>query len=251
MHAASGRVLVVPAAGRGSRLQTALPKALVPVAGRPMLDWIVRLYRPYVDRLVVVAHPSFVRQVEQWAVGHGEIDVVQQPEPTGMLDAILCASAVISRVQPDWVWITWCDQIGVLADTLERLGSETAVPGRALVLPTVAQQDPYIHLARDAHGRITRVLHRREGDEVPPMGESDMGVFAMTRTAFDADLTRYAREAQVGHATGERNFLPFIPWLAARAEVATFPCTDPMEALGVNTPEDLQKMERWLRERGR
>src|SRR6185503_16051997 len=52
------RVLVVPAAGRGSRLGGSVPKALVEVAGRPMLAWLLSLYRPWIAGLVVVAHPS-------------------------------------------------------------------------------------------------------------------------------------------------------------------------------------------------
>jgi hypothetical protein len=31
--------------------------------------------------------------------------------------------------------------------------------------------------------------------------------------------------------------------------VTTIPCTDPREAIGINTPEELQHLERWLRER--
>ena len=83
---------------------------------------------------------------------------------------------------------------------------------------------------------------------MPTDGESDMGLFALTRDVFENDLQRYSRHAAIGGGTGERNFLPFIPWFASRARVATFPCTDPMEALGVNTPEDLRIMEAWLRE---
>lgn len=243
------RLLIVPAAGRGSRLGLPTPKALVSVNGQPMLDRLVDLYRGYVDRIVVVSHPSFSADVAARVPEHA--DVVEQPAPTGMLDAILLASPIVSRVAPDWVWITWCDQIGVMPATLQRLGDDTAVAGRAMVFPTVRQQNPYIHLQRDSAGRIVRVLHRREGDPMPAEGESDMGLFALTRDAFDNDLRQYSRDAVVGGATGERNFLPFIPWLAQRASVTTFPCTDPMEALGVNTPEDLRIMEAWLRERRR
>lgn len=245
------RLLIVPAAGRGSRLGLGGPKAFVPVAGVPMLDRLVELYARHVDRFVVVVHPSFAEDAKRWAEGIRRVDLVRQADPTGMLDAILCAAPVVTRLRPDWVWITWCDQVGVLPDTLKRLETETAHAGRALVLPTVRQQNPYIHLARDPSGRITRVLHRREGDEMPQEGESDMGVFALTRSAFEDGLTQFAREAHTGGRTGERNFLPFIPWLSARGDVATFPCTDPMEALGVNTPEDLRTMEAWLRERPR
>ena len=245
------RLLIVPAAGRGSRLGLPVPKAFLPVAGRPMLDWIANLYRSRVDRIVVVAHPSFARDTEQWGASAGTVDVVQQAEPTGMLDAILCASSVVARHQPEWVWITWCDQIGVLPETIDRLERETSIAGRALVMPTVRQETPYIHFARDREGRITHVLHRREGDDMPDVGESDMGLFALTGSTFNRDLSRYAREANASAGTGERNFLPFIPWLATHATIATFPPVNPLEARGVNTPEDLRAMEGWLRERVR
>jgi NDP-sugar pyrophosphorylase family protein len=219
------------------------------VGGRPMLDWLDDIYRAHVDRFVVVAHPSFADEIRRWGRREGNVDVVEQPSPTGMLDAILLASPVVSQTAPEWIWITWCDQIGVLPATVERLDQETA-SGRAMVLPTVLRPDPYIHLQRDVDGHIVRVLHRREGDSMPPEGESDMGLFALSRDAFEHDLAQYSREAAIGDGTGERNFLPFIPWLSSRATVATFPSTDPMEALGVNTPEDLRTMEAWLRTRG-
>ena len=84
---------------------------------------------------------------------------------------------------------------------------------------------------------------------MPEAGESDMGLFAMTRGVYERDLPEYAHGVAPGRATGERNFVPFIPWMAARGRVVTFPCTDEQEAVGVNTPEELQLMERWLRSR--
>ncbi len=59
----------------------------------------------------------------------------------------------------------------------------------------------------------------------------------------------FAAAPGTGTATGERNFLPFIPWASARGGVVTFPCTDPSEAIGVNTPDDLEVVERTLRQR--
>ena len=138
----------------------------------------------------------------------------------------------------------------VLPATVERLAAATdeqAPP--SMVFPTVRRAHPYIHFVRDPGGRITRVLHRREGDAMPDEGESDMGLFAVSRAAFVRDLHEYASSVEPGRATGERNFLPFIPWLASRAPVVTFPCTDPMEAVGINTPEELEQVERWLRRR--
>jgi NDP-sugar pyrophosphorylase family protein len=125
------------------------------------------------------------------------------------------------------------------------------VPMPALALPTVRKEHPYIHFERDAAGRISRLLQKREGDVMPDKGESDMGVFALSAEAFDRDLESYARDVVRGRETGERNFVPFVPWIASRATVVTVACTDPREAIGINTPEDLAAVEHWLRSGGR
>ena len=73
-----------------------------------------------------------------------------------------------------------------------------------------------------------------------------MGLFAMSAAVFADDLPRFAREVEPGRATRERNFLPFIRWLARTHPIDTFPCEDPMEAVGVNTPEELKLIEQYL-----
>jgi bifunctional N-acetylglucosamine-1-phosphate-uridyltransferase/glucosamine-1-phosphate-acetyltransferase GlmU-like protein len=235
------RVLIVPAAGAGSRLGGDVPKILVPVAGRRMIDHLVALYRPFAGTIVVVAHPSFSDRLR------GAFDVVEQRERTGMLDAVLLAADAVARTRPDEVWITWGDQVGVLPATVERLAAAMRDPAHpAAALPTVRRPDPYIHFDRDATGKLSGLRQRREGDTMPPLGESDMGLFALTHDAYERRLPEFASGVAPGRGTGERNFVPFIPWLAVRETVATFPCTDEREAIGVNTPEELRFMEDWI-----
>jgi bifunctional N-acetylglucosamine-1-phosphate-uridyltransferase/glucosamine-1-phosphate-acetyltransferase GlmU-like protein len=243
-------LLVIPAAGRGSRLGSDTPKPLVRVAGRTMLDRIADLYTPFVGAIAVIAHPSFAGEIRAWGRRRGNVSVEEQAEPTGMLDAIQLAAPIVRRLRPDTVWITWADQITVLPETLRRLeGVMSATPAPPLALPTVTTDNPYTHFERDSTGRIVRFLESREGARMPARGESDMGLFAMTRDTYETELAAYAAETDVGKATGERNFAPFVPWLARRAAVVTFPSTHPMEAVGVNTPEDLARVEAWLRAR--
>ena len=238
------RVLIIPAAGAGSRLGGDVPKILVPVAGRPMIDRLVDLYRPCVASIVVVTHPSFSARLR------GPFEVVEQHERTGMLDAVLLGAGTVARVRPDEVWVTWGDQVGVLPATIGRLAEAMAAPAApAAALPLVTRRHPYIHFDRDAAGRLCGIRQRREGDAMPETGEGDIGLFALTRAAFEDDLRDYAAAVPRGQGTGERNFVPFIPWLAQRRDVVTFPCTDPREAIGINTPEDLSQMEDWLASR--
>jgi bifunctional N-acetylglucosamine-1-phosphate-uridyltransferase/glucosamine-1-phosphate-acetyltransferase GlmU-like protein len=244
------RLLVVPAAGLGTRLGAALPKVLVPVAGVAMINRVLALYRGHVARAAIIVSPAALDPVQRHLAGHDPgyaVEMLVQQRPTGMLDAIVLAQPLARTLAVSHVWVTWCDQVGVHPRTIRRLAELTKPADRnPLVLPTVRSEHPYIHFERDRHGRITRVLHRREGDAMPAEGESDMGLFAMTAATFVGDLSAYAAEVETGQGTGERNFLPFIPWLAARGEVVTFAAEEPIEALGINTPEDLRVMESYL-----
>lgn len=217
-----------------------------------MIDHLFARYRHAVRRVVLVVHPSFEsevrRHVEQIAPS---IDVAYaaQAEPTGMLDAILLASEATKASSADRIWITWCDQIGVHPDTiatLTRMSDERSdVPA---IFPTARQATPYIHLDRDAAGQITAIRQRREGDAMPHVGESDMGLFSLSPNAYFELLPQFGREAMNATATRERNFLPFVPWLVQRGKpVLTFAATNDMEAIGVNTPDDRRRLEAYLR----
>ena len=217
-----------------------------------MIDHLFDRYRHAVGRVVLVVHPSFEsevrRHVEQIAPSV-HVAYAAQAEPTGMLDAILLASDATKASGADRIWITWCDQIGVHPDTiatLTRLSEErSAVPA---IFPTVRQATPYIHLDRNAAGQIAAVRQRREGDAMPQVGESDMGLFSLSPDAYFELLPQFGREAMKATETRERNFLPFIPWLVQRGKpVLTFAATNDMEAIGVNTPDDRRRLEEYLR----
>jgi bifunctional UDP-N-acetylglucosamine pyrophosphorylase/glucosamine-1-phosphate N-acetyltransferase len=246
-------VLIIPAAGAGTRLQSSTPKVLSPVNGRPMIDHLFDRYLHTVTRVVLVVHPSFeaqVRQhVEQTAPAF-DVQFAQQTQPTGMLDAILLASDAARKSRASSVWITWCDQVGVHPETistLHRLSQQRT--DVAAILPTSRQAPPYIHLERDVSGRITAIRQRREDDEMPAVGESDIGLFSLSPDAYFNLLPQFSSNATQATATRERNFLPFLPWLVERGHsVVTFPATNELEAVGINTPDDRRRLEAYLRE---
>ena len=163
-----------------------------------------------------------------------------------MLDAILIAAEPVRASGAERVWITWCDQIAVSRVTLDAIAAvEEAEPSVAVVLPTIQRVDPYIHFER-SDGVLTRVLQRREGDRMPAEGEADIGVFSLSRRSYIEELPDVAGSAERGSATGERNFLPLIPALARRGGAHTVSATDPIESVGINTPEELAYVEAWL-----
>ena len=245
------RLLIVPAAGRGSRLSAAVPKLLVPVGGRPMIDRVLERYEGVVDRAIVVVSPEAEASVRaHCAASRLPVQLAVQPRPTGMLDAILAPLQDAAALAPASVWITWCDQVAISPATVTKLVAVTGEsPAPDLALPTARVQHPYIHFVRDDAGRIVDVLQRREEDAMPGTGETDSGLFALSGAAYLEHLPAFARDHATGARTGERNFLPFVPWMARRGVVRTFPVHEAIESVGVNTPEELTLVEAHLARR--
>jgi bifunctional N-acetylglucosamine-1-phosphate-uridyltransferase/glucosamine-1-phosphate-acetyltransferase GlmU-like protein len=214
-----------------------------------MIDYVFDLYAPVVERFILVLHPAFAQEVQRYCAGHTlPLEYAVQESPTGMLDAILIPYERVHHYQPTSVWITWCDQIAVHPRTVTCLATLSAAdPEAAVILPTITRVQPYVHLVRNAQQDIIDILHQREGDVMPAVGEGDMGLFCLSRTAYLDLLMHFSCTVGQGSVTHERNFLPFIPWLAGRARVRTFPGQDEIESIGVNTLDDVRRLEQYLR----
>ncbi|MGH7820586.1 MAG: nucleotidyltransferase family protein, partial [Candidatus Binatia bacterium] len=223
---------------------------LFPVGGKAMLDYLLDRYAPFVDRFFVVVRPEDESAVRRHCARRSlRVELAVQSRPTGMLDAILVAGESVRRQDPAAVWVTWCDQIAIRGETAAALAEwSERDPEAVLIFPTMRGPEPYIHFVRDAGGEICAVLHRREGDDMPETGESDVGLFHLSARGYFELLPEFTRQVTRGPATGERNFLPFIPWLRGRGRVCTFAGREPIEALGANTPADVERLERHFRD---
>lgn len=209
-----------------------------------MIDWILDLFDGIVDDRIVVVHPSAEDEVRSHL--GAKANLAFQRERTGMLDAILEPSPLVAD-DCTGVWIIWCDQVAMSRRTIEAVAERAQQePAAAAVVATLERDDPYIHFDRNAEGAIVAVRQAREGDPMPSRGESDMGLFRLSRDGYLQWLPRFADEVVAARETGERNFLPFFPWLLGRADTASVSGHHDIEALGVNTPEDRARVERYL-----
>src|SRR5947209_19571306 len=89
---------VVPAAGLGTRLlplTRVVPKALLPLDGRPVVQHVVdELLAAGIERVCLVTRPGGVPIEDQFA-GDPRVVAVHQPEPRGLGDAVLCAQEAV------------------------------------------------------------------------------------------------------------------------------------------------------------
>jgi len=240
---------IVPAAGKGSRLAYSRPKVLFPVAGRPILEWLLDLLLPYCATVVLVLSPDGRSEVEPEIerIAPGRCRIAIQPEPSGMGDAVQIGAAEVATTHS---CIIWGDQVALRSESVEavlRLHQGPLAP--QLTVPTVFRYEPYIHFERDEAGRIVRLLQAREGDPMPRHGESDAGFFCF-QTGWLRSLLGQIRQnpAARGGCTAEFNFLPIIPFAAeASCRVLTPHLMTLEETVGINSVADASRVEPFLR----
>jgi bifunctional UDP-N-acetylglucosamine pyrophosphorylase/glucosamine-1-phosphate N-acetyltransferase len=244
---------VVPAAGRGSRLGFDKPKILYPVAGRPIIDWLLRFLLPNCSRLVFVLSPDGRPLVEQyisetWAAeSGGRCDTVVQEVPTGMGDAV---QSGLSAVRTPLLCVVWGDQVALRNESVEAcLRLQQGYLSPDMTVPTVFRDHPYIHFDRDGTGRIRSLLQAREGDPMPSTGESDTGFFCFRTDTLRALLSELRQQPQnTGSLTREFNLLPVIPLAIQQDRVVITPrIMSVEETVGINSAEDAERLETYLR----
>jgi len=226
---------IIPAAGRGSRLGIGGPKILASVSESETI-WSVLHAKlaPLVDHVHLVLSPDGAAAFPPLPpnVSHSI-----QPEPLGMGDAIFGARAAWSGF--DAILVVWGDQVFVSTGTLRRALDALVSPQHQAVLPVTRMARPNVEYLFEG-GKLTDVLQTREGDETAPNGFSDVGTFLLATRGLIEAWDGYQVQALRGGATGEINFLPFLPFLSTQGWTVTpLEVADATEARGINTKEDL------------
>lgn len=126
---------VLLAAGLGTRMKSALPKALHPIAGRPMLAHLVDSAARAFERVVVVVGPD-MEALARVAAPH--VVVVQQ-ERLGTAHAALQAAAHFGDGD---VAVLYADNPLISHDTLTRLRQRRAAGDVGLALLAMRPADP-------------------------------------------------------------------------------------------------------------
>jgi bifunctional N-acetylglucosamine-1-phosphate-uridyltransferase/glucosamine-1-phosphate-acetyltransferase GlmU-like protein len=185
---------------------------------------------------------------ERWPAGMStRFDIAVQEIPVGMGDAVQVG---LAQVRTPLVCVVWGDQVALRDESVEaclRLQQGRLQPD--MTVPTVLRDNPYIHFERDGNGRIHSLLQAREGDQMPPRGESDTGFFCFRTEALKELLTELRRQPeQTGSLTAEFNLLPVIPFAARQGRIVLTPHIMSIEeTVGINTAGDAEHLQTYLR----
>jgi bifunctional UDP-N-acetylglucosamine pyrophosphorylase / glucosamine-1-phosphate N-acetyltransferase len=234
-------VVVILAAGQGTRMRSRVPKVLHDLCGQPMVAWPVAAARAAgAARVVVVGGPD---RALEGRLPEG-VELAVQPQPDGTGGAVRAAAEHLGEIGGDVLGVNG-DVPLVTADTLGALLRAHTAVGAAATIASTALEDPagYGRVVRGDGGAVQRIVEtKRAGDaseQELAIREVNAGVYAFDAAALRAALARL----QTDNAQGEL-YLPDVVALLAGdgLEVRAELLDDPSLVLGVNDRAELARV---------
>lgn len=231
------------AAGKGTRMNSPVPKVLHLAAGQPLLHYALDLCEDLLaPALVVVGHEaplvrdacrdrprvSFALQEPQLGTGHAvQAALNASPLPPGASVMVLAGDVPLLR-----------------AETLRRLCALREGVGAAAALISFHSPSPgaYGRVIRDAEGSVARIVEARDATpEELRVCEVNASLYV-----FDGDRLQTALgRLESNNAQGEFYLTDVIEMLRAEGgRVDALVLDDPAESRGVNTRAELAEVER-------
>ena len=231
----SDSAVIILAAGQGKRMQSTLPKPLVPVAGRPILDHLLDAVNAAgIDEVsVVVGHQAEVMRAHLGGAVHTPL----QAERNGTAHAVDVARESVASADEVFVFVG--DSPLIRPSSIEQLQEVHRETGAACSFLTASfgQHYPYARVIRGLDGSVDAVIEER--DCTP--SQLEINEYLTSHFLFDAEaLWRVLDQVRPHPDTGERYLTDAIGLLLAEGErVEAVDIPDWRELVGLNTPEDV------------
>lgn len=236
---------IVLAAGKGTRMNSDCSKVVFPVAGRPIISWVVAAaLEAGVDEVIVV-------------VGHGAEDVeaalvegvmtVVQGQQLGTAHAATTALEVMGDVSDDTVIVLPGDSPLITAATIRTLLEAHADGDARCTLLTAVMPDPtgYGRVIR-VGDRVRAIVEERDADEA----QREIDEVAVSTYVFDgAGLVDTLVDINNDNEQGEYYLTDAVAAMASEGGVVAIEGADAQEVLGVNTHEQLAAADAAVRRR--
>ena len=240
--------IIVLAAGKGTRMNTDVPKVLVELGGRPMVEHVLQTIKEagYQTPIMVVGYGADLVK----KVCGPECRYVLQEEQKGTGHAVLVTEDELKE-EANCVVVVYGDQPFVTGDTLSKLALPLQVGVKLVIATSIISDDELFEkqfarfgrIIRNDSGDIIKIIEAKDATEQElKTREVNVGFMAFNRQwAFE-----HLAELKNDNAQGEYYLTDLVGKAFAEGlEIDSVQMTQ-KEALGANTPEQLAVMHEYL-----
>ena len=236
--------VAVLAAGKGTRMKSALPKVLQPLAGATLVERVLASAANLQPdrRLLIVGHQA--DRVEEQLAAIGGLEFVLQQPQNGTGHAVQQLLPVLQGFEGELLVLNG-DVPLLRAETIESLVNGHRQSGADVTLLTARLEDPtgYGRVFVDADGKVSAIVEHRDcSEEQRSNNLTNAGIYCFNWHALAEVLPKLSTDNDQGelYLTDTVAMLP----LAMHVEVA-----DPDEVNGINNRKQLAQCEAVLQQR--
>lgn len=250
---ASPSLVLILAAGEGTRMRSSTPKVLHPVLGRPMLGHVLNAVTALRPSQIAVVTGSGREEVEGWLAVHWPaVLTTVQAERRGTGHAVRIALADLQErgvdLSGDIVVVTG-DTPLLTGTTLEALVASHRSESAAATVLTAVLSDPtgYGRVVRDGAGAVTAIVEHKDASQAErEISEINSGIYVFALDALHDSLSQLTTD----NAQGEEYLTDVIKIEHGMGlRVSAHETTDAVEISGVNDRVQLAAAASVLRDR--
>jgi bifunctional UDP-N-acetylglucosamine pyrophosphorylase/glucosamine-1-phosphate N-acetyltransferase len=232
MTAVPAPVVVILAAGKGTRMRSSVPKLLHPICGRPMIGWPVAVARAAGAAKIVVVDAPGTPLADQL---DSDVTTVIQAQALGTGDAVRAAAPEIGP--EDTVIVLYGDVPLIRPGTVIALAAAHEAGSAEATMLTAVLENPtgYGRVVRDADGNVLKVVETKQpGDATAEellIHEVNTGIYAFSGSTLVPALSQIQNE----NVQGEYYLPDVLTILRSQGHhVGGHRLLDPVEMTGVN-----------------
>lgn len=231
--------IIILAAGQGTRMRSALPKVLHPLAGKPLLEHVIDAATDLGAAQIHVVYGHGGEQVRESLAVH-QVSWVEQEKQLGTGHAV--AQALPAVADGDQVLVLYGDVPLISTATLKRLLAAAEGGQFGLLTADLAEPTGYGRILRNSAGQITGIVEQKDATpEQLGIREINTGFMATDATA----LKRWVAQLGNSNAQGEYYLTDVIAQAAAEGvTINAVAPRDLAEIMGVNNRVQLAELER-------
>jgi bifunctional UDP-N-acetylglucosamine pyrophosphorylase / glucosamine-1-phosphate N-acetyltransferase len=235
-------IAIVLAAGLGTRMKSDLPKVLIPVLGRPMIEYVLDALAASDVRRVIVVVGHRAEDVQKLLAGRPGIEFALQSERLGTGHAVKMAAPLLARHNGP-VLIVAGDSPLIQASSIRGLLDHFRREKPACLLGTLHKANPQGlgRIVRDVQGQFQGIVEEKDAtDDQRAITEVNMSTYVFSGPELLTALSQLKNENRQ-----REYYLTDCPGIlrAQGKSVAALPILKPCEALSINTTDELAQVE--------
>jgi UDP-N-acetylglucosamine diphosphorylase/glucosamine-1-phosphate N-acetyltransferase len=234
--------VVILAAGLGKRMKSTRAKVLHEVLGKPMVVYVVETAVQIAGKAVVVVVGNQAEEVRRVVSRSAEVAFAYQERQLGTGHAVMCAMPHLPEDSEE-IMVLCGDVPLITAATLRTLVADHVQAGRDASLLAVDVDHPhgYGRILTTPDGRISGIVEEADAtDEQRTIRTINSGIYCINRHFLEEALPRLTSD----NAQGEFYLTDIIRiGFASGRKVGAAWADNADEILGINTPQDLSRVE--------